>query len=216
MRAATGTAAALALALAACAQTPSNNAPSAAPVAAAPSAPVPGLSDEDRVAFFVNHARHGELEPVRQEIEAGIDVNRRDHLDQTALIAAVTQRSAPIVALLLAHGADPNLGDNAGWTPLIYGAYFGVEPEILQALIDRGAQINARNDRGITALYLASATGHEAQVRFLLDRGADRSLASSSGYTPQRIAQLRGLGKIVTMLDAGASAGGAAPAAASR
>ena len=209
MRAATGTAAALALALAACAQTPSNNAPSAAP-----SAPVPGLSDEDRVAFFVNHARHGELEPVRQEIEAGIDVNRRDHLDQTALIAAVTQRSAPIVALLLAHGADPNLGDNAGWTPLIYGAYFGVEPEILQALIDRGAQINARNDRGITALYLASATGHEAQVRFLLDRGADRSLASSSGYTPQRIAQLRGLGKIVTMLDAGA--GGAAPAAASR
>jgi hypothetical protein len=38
-------------------------------------------------------------------------------------------------------------------------------------------------------------------VQFLLDNGADRTLASTAGYTPLRVAQLKGLGKIVALLD---------------
>lgn len=189
-------------ALTGCAQTPSTATTSPESVAAAAgTSAVPALTPQDRLAFFVNHARQGEYAEVDREIAAGIDVNGRDTLDQTALIGAVTHRSEDIVALLLAHHADPNLADNAGWTPLIYGAYFGVDPSLLQRLVDSGADVNARNDRGITALYLASATGHEAQVQFLLDHGADRTLASTAGYTPLRVAQLKGLGKIVALLD---------------
>jgi ankyrin repeat protein len=198
-------------ALTGCAQTPTTATTAPESVDAAASNAAPALTPQDRLAFFVNHARQGEYAEVDREIAAGIDVNGRDTLDQTALIAAVTHRSEDIVALLLAHHADPNLADNAGWTPLIYGAYFGVESSLLQRLVDSGADINARNDRGITALYLASATGHEAQVQFLLDHGADRTLASTAGYTPLRVAQLKGLGKIVALLDpAPASAGSAA------
>ncbi|MDB5987725.1 MAG: ankyrin repeat protein [Nevskia sp.] len=160
-----------------------------------------GLSPEDRLAFFVNHARNGECDEVAKGIKAGIPVNQLDALDQTALIAAVSHNSIACVRLLLDHGADPKVTDNAGWTPLIFAAYFGGSDELLNLLLDRGADINAQNDRGITALYLASASGHVPQVKLLLARGADRQLASKSGYTPLRIAQLKTLDPIVALLD---------------
>lgn len=104
---------------------------------------------------------------------------------------------------MLDRGADVNLPDPAGWTPLIHAVYFGASDELLALLLDRGARINAQNDRGVTALYLAAGIGREPQVRLLLDRGADPQLATQSGYTPQRIAQQKGLAGIVKLLEGG-------------
>ncbi|AXQ31288.1 ankyrin repeat domain-containing protein [Solimonas sp. K1W22B-7] len=190
-------AALLPLLLAACASNPA-----AAP--AAPAVPAvaaqPQLSDEERIAFFVNHARSGELIDVARELKAGIDVNALDTLDQTALIGAVSHKQLLVIKLLLNSGANPNLADQAGWTPLIHAVYSGADPDLLGLLLDAGADVNGRNDRGITALYLASVGGREEQVRYLLSRGADPALASKAGYTALKIAQLKGLQKIVTLL----------------
>jgi ankyrin repeat protein len=194
------------LALAACTQT------AAKPDTAAAQDGNDGLSPEDRLAFFVNHARNGECDEVAKGIKAGIPVNQLDALDQTALIAAVSHNSIACVRLLLEHGADPKVTDNAGWTPLIFAAYFGGSDEMLNLLLDRGAEINAQNDRGITALYLASASGHVPQVKLLLARGADRSIASKSGYTPLRIAQIKSLDPVVALLDPNAPKPAPAPA----
>ena len=191
----------LPLLLAACATTP--GAPASGtppPVAAAPAQPQ--LSTEERVAFFVNHARAGELIDLARELKAGLDVNAIDSLDQTALIGAVSHKQLLAVKLLLNSGANPNLADQAGWTPLIHAVYSGADPDLLGILLDAGAEVNKPNDRGITALYLASVGGREEQVRYLLSRGADRSLASKAGYTPLKIAQLKGLEKIVNLLKA--------------
>ncbi|MFI4980561.1 MAG: ankyrin repeat domain-containing protein [Nevskiales bacterium] len=168
---------------------------------ATPAAAADGLSQEDRIAFFVNHARSGEIDAVKQGLVDGIPVNGRDSLDQTALLAAISSNSLPEVQLLLAHGADVDIADNAGWTPLHYAAWFGSSSVVLKELLDHGAKIDARNGRGITALYFASVTGHEAQVKLLLERGADRTLASNSGYTALRAAKVKGLDGIVALLD---------------
>ena len=169
--------------------------------AATPATDTASLSTEDQVALFVNHARNGEYAELARAIKAGIPINQRDALDQTALIAAVSHNADDCVKLLLDHGADPKITDNAGWTPLIFAAYFGGDDELLKLLLDRGSDINARNDRGLTALYLAAATGHEPQVKLLLAHGADPSIASNSGYTPLRIAQLKSLDPIIALLD---------------
>lgn len=191
----------LPLCLAACATTPGAPATSAPPPAATAPAQ-PQLSTEERVAFFVNHARAGELIDLARELKAGLDVNSIDSLDQTALIGAVSHKQLLAVKLLLNSGANPNLPDQAGWTPLIHAVYSGADPDLLGILLDAGAEVNKPNDRGITALYLASVGGREEQVRYLLSRGADRSLASKAGYTPLKIAQLKGLEKIVNLLKA--------------
>jgi len=186
-------AAALVLTLAACAQ---------APVAPKPAADVaPQLSAEDSLAFFINDIRRGECSKIEPALKAGLPIDGFDTLDQTPLIAAVSQNQLACVKELVARGANVDLADHAGWTPLIHAAYFGSGNEILSVLLDRGAKLNAQNNRGLTALYLASAAGHEPQVQLLLAHGADPAIASSSGYTPVRVAQLRGLSRIVAMLE---------------
>jgi ankyrin repeat protein len=188
--------AAAALLLAACAAQPPQSA-----VPAAPAAPSDGLSAEDRAAFFVNHARNGEIEDLKQGLAAGVPVNTVDSLGQTALLAAIAHNAPDEVFLLLDHGADVNRADDAGWSPLHYAAWFGSSTVILQALLDRGAGIDALNDRHITPLYFASVAGHESQVKLLLQRGADRGIASKTGYTPLRAARTRGLDGVVALLD---------------
>lgn len=186
--------AAAALILAACAQ-------QAAKPEAASAAPADGLSAEDRAALFVNHARSGEIEAVRQGLAEGVPVDTVDSLGQTALLAAISRNADDEVALLLGHGADVNKADDAGWSPLHYAAWFGSSTAILQVLLDRGAKIDALNDRHITPLYFASVAGHESQVKLLLERGADRGIASKTGYTPLRAARVKGLDGVVALLD---------------
>jgi len=183
-------------------------------VAAAPAAAAPaGLSDEDRITLFVHYARSGDLEAVKKSLAEGVSVNAFDTLDQSALIAALSNNSLDEVKYLLAHGADPNLADHAGWAPLHFAAWFGSSSVVLKELVDHGANVNARNDRGITPLYFASVSGHEAQVKLLLELGADRSIASKVGYTPLRAAQVKGYYAVVALLDPNAAK--AAPPAAS-
>jgi ankyrin repeat protein len=179
------------LLLAACAQAPV--APTETPAADA--------NTPERFAFFVNDIRHGKCETIAPSLKAGLPINGFDTLDQTPLLAAISQNQLACAQQLVTAGADVNLADHAGWTPLIHAAYFGSDTQIITLLIEHGAKVNAQNDRGLTALYLASAAGHEPQVQLLLSKGADSTIASKSGYTPLQVAQVRGLKSIATLLE---------------
>lgn len=68
-------------------------------------------------------AERGHVEYVRRVAASGIDLDHVNDLGWTALLEAVIlgDGSAPyveVVRILLAHGADPDLGDSAGVTPL--------------------------------------------------------------------------------------------------
>lgn len=52
------------------------------------------------------------------------------------------------IAIWLAHGADPNIQDQLGQTPLHILAARGNSPTAFQALLDAGADINAMDDAG--------------------------------------------------------------------
>ncbi|KAK5974488.1 hypothetical protein GCK32_009265 [Trichostrongylus colubriformis] len=77
-------------------------------------------------------------------------------LDQTPLGVAVRAQSSELIALLIAYGADVNLGDEDGNTPLMTAVR---ESPLcwpcLHTLIFFGAQIEQRNMRGICPLDLA-------------------------------------------------------------
>ena len=187
------------LLLAACAHNPAATTPAVAEKA--PSE-LDALSQQDRLAFFINDLRRGECDKIAPALKAGLPIDGFDNLDQTPLIAAVSQNQVDCAKQLIASGADVNLADHAGWSPLIHAAYFGSGNELLSLLVDKGANLNAQNNRGLTALYLASAAGHEPQVQLLLAHGADPAIATQSGYTPVKVAQLRGLSRIVELLEA--------------
>ena len=72
------------------------------------------------------------------------------------------------VRLLLAHGADPNVRDATGRTPLHLVAARGTGREAIRALVDAGAELEVRDNAGRTPLDLAR------QAR---QRTAERELA---------------------------------------
>ena len=54
----------------------------------------------------------------------------------------------------------------------LMAASWNDEREIVQALLDKGAEINARANDGETALMIASGSGNHEVVLVLLDKGA--------------------------------------------
>jgi ankyrin repeat protein len=56
--------------------------------------------------------------------------------------------------------------------------------EKVQRLVEKGADVNARNLFKISPIFLAARKGRIEVVRFLLERGADSNAKTSIGYTP--------------------------------
>lgn len=71
---------------------------------------------------------------------------------------------------------------------------------IVKALIDAGADINARNRTGLTPLHVAALTGQKAAVELLIDKGANINAKNENGVTPLQMAALQGHQSIVTLL----------------
>jgi ankyrin repeat protein len=96
------------------------------------------------------------------------------------LFRAVRTGDAQDVKALMQSGADANVRDDLGATPLMYAAALP-EQDSVRALLDGGADVNAVTAAGSTALMWA--TNQPSTVRLLLDRGADVNAKTSSGGT---------------------------------
>ena len=77
------------------------------------------------------------LEAMANKIEM---VDQRDREGNTPLIYAIVNRRVKNVRLLLDRGADPNLANNGGGTPLAYATQLNL-PEIRNLLMEAGALI---------------------------------------------------------------------------
>ena len=113
-----------------------------------------------------------DLEKTRVLLAHGADVNARSSDARTALmVAAGRPGGAPIVKLLLAHGANPNPTSNpeAESSPLLEAALAG-DAESMQALLERGASAQMV---GGPAIPLAAAAGCRKCVDLLVARNLD-------------------------------------------
>jgi ankyrin repeat protein len=116
------------------------------------------------------------------------------------LYDAIAQRDLNRVQALLRQGADPN----STWRgfqflnprakdrrrrfddpPLIRAIQLN-HSEIAEALLDKGADVNARDASGTPALMLAAQQGQTAVVKLLLHRGADVQATDRYGNTVLR------------------------------
>lgn len=122
---------------------------------------------------------------VQEILKYKPDVNSRDQDGQTALLACLhayhgkdeNVNLKAVIRILLDAGADPNIADNKGMTPLIANAW---DFEIAQMLIAHGADVNARAQDSFTPLLNA---GTAEVTRVLLEHGADPFAKTKDGET---------------------------------
>ena len=147
------------------------------------------------------NARTRELPPSRRWLYSLNDVSWVDFTGQTPFLRAALSGDTATMRLLVQRGADPNLPTLAGTTPLMAAA--GVNwvvaqtyTESPQALIDAvnlclelGADVNATNSMGLTALLGAVNRGSNDIIELLVKRGARLDIKDKEGRTPMRWAE---------------------------
>jgi ankyrin repeat protein len=110
----------------------------------------------------------------------------------TALASAMPFGSFEVVKTLLDAGANVNAVDVRGMTPLMLAvATDRQNPEKIQALIAKGADVNVKSLAGETALDWARKTGSPAAVAALTKAGAVASVAPAVALPPFVPADLR-------------------------
>ena len=94
-------------------------------------------------------------------------------IDKGQLLHDANHGHGARVKVWLQHGADPNARRADGQTALHLVAARGVGRETIRALVEAGAEINARDDRGRTPLDLARAASRQTAADELRVLGAD-------------------------------------------
>src|SRR5437016_11593250 len=152
------------------------------------------------------------LQFVKKLVEHGADVNARlkngksgpglySKLGATPFLMAAGTADAAFMRLLVKLGADPLLGNVDNCTPLMAACGIGIggaaadetagtEPEVLEAAqlaLDLGADVNAVDANGETAMHGAAYKNLPKVVQFLADKGARIEIwnrKNKYGWTP--------------------------------
>ena len=110
-----------------------------------------------------NAAYEGDLARVRQQLNAGAEINGRSNSGLTALHYAASVGHANIVRTLIAAGANVNALNSDRDTPLHLAAS-GQGPnsniDVIRLLVNAGANVNARNNNGFTPENYAIGAGN--------------------------------------------------------
>ena len=130
----------------------------------------PNYADKDGNTLLIHAAANMSPAAAGVLLQGGADPALRNKVGDDALNYAALKGSLPIVQQLLARGVP--VTRRQGWQPLTY-AVFGKQLPDYNALMEKGAEPNAVNPNGATALMFAAEQGQEDMVDRLLAAGAD-------------------------------------------
>ncbi|NXH98958.1 ANKR7 protein, partial [Pachycephala philippinensis] len=116
---------------------------------------------------------NGHVDVVTYLVENNCKLNLFDNDNRSPLMKAVQCQQEKCVAILLEHGADPNLADADGNTALHLAVLSCSNTTVAELLLEHNANIDAQNKEGYTPLILAVSEHHEEIMEFLLKKGAD-------------------------------------------
>ncbi len=121
----------------------------------------------------------------------------------TALHLAAFMGHADAARALLDQGADIEaVSLNSTANHPLHAAIAGkATPEVIELLITKGADVNAKGEAGITPLHLAAARGNMPFTRRLLDMKADPTARMTDGKLPAAFAAERNHPDVAALLN---------------
>lgn len=132
------------------------------------------IDDKDTAlaASMASAAYAKDLNTVYELMDRGAEINGKNHLGQTALIAAVDTGDIKFVKSILALEPGLEVKDNTGRTALMH-AIQNNDNAIIKLLLQEGANPATMDLMATTPLILATKNSNNAFVKELLKMGAD-------------------------------------------
>eukprot|EP00752_Nemacystus_decipiens_P010676 g9507.t1 len=130
-------------------------------------------------------------EIVQLLLAKGADIDAFDSHAITPLYLATDCGHLEAAVSLLAAGADVNLGCERYKSPVIHNAVGRGHVEILRAMIEHGADVNAVNTKQCTALHCAVVSSNPEVCDVLIEAGANVEARDNRGATPLHFAAIR-------------------------
>ena len=147
-------------------------------------------------------AANGYLDVVKLLLSSGVDIESRDHNNNTALYVASALNEPDMVRFLCESGAKVNIQGENRWTPLTRAASKGFV-DVVKTLVKYGKGLDLEMRWfGDTALFLAVREHHPDVVRVLCESGARVNIYGyiNNAWTPLAYAADNGLTEIVKIL----------------
>jgi cytohesin len=141
-----------------------------------------------------------ELKPVEPVAEAAKPEPPTAKAPDISIHDAVEEGNIEAVKQHLAAGTDVNVkGGRMVGTPLHYAA-LEAHKEIIELLIAKGADVNAKDKHGRISLHLAALGGHKEIAELLIAKGADVNAKGMTGWTALHQAAIYGYKEIAELL----------------
>lgn len=189
-----------------------------------------GCGEPPRPSINLYRAIHGgDLDQIKRHIHWGTDINQADPQGEKPLHVAARRGRLIIARELLDNGADPNAENGSGETPLQVALTEGKtqlanvlieegatdspqellfalvragvdDRDSLELLTKRGADVDARDQSGVTPLHISVSDSRRLLTKRLIDLGANVDIPDDDGRTPLSIAMKDGNRHIVDLL----------------
>ncbi|MBQ7649348.1 MAG: ankyrin repeat domain-containing protein [Victivallales bacterium] len=155
--------------------------------------------------LHIHHRRHGgnDDDSLSTVLLKDADVNQRNIFGETPLLCAVRRRAPQaFIAKLISHGADANIPDFHGITPLAEAIALGNDGGggVFDMLIQAGAKIDVKDANGFTPLHIAAIYRKKQVMIRLIGMKADINAHDVSERTPLHRAVMIGCPQIVECL----------------
>jgi ankyrin repeat protein len=140
--------------------------------------------------FQVAATRNKDLEILDLLLEyEDVDINDGGQSGYTLLHWAMATSNVTAARFLLSKGANPNVADRNGATPLHVAACCASTTDVIKLILEtKKVDINVRDKNGQTALLYAVRGNRVDNVDYLLENGADPAIHDENGDTPVHLA----------------------------
>ena len=175
-------------------------------------APVGNANARGGVTPLMVAVRERAVETIDVLLGGGAPINQQSGDGTTALIVALQNGDAAIATRLIERGADVDLANAKGWSPLFLAVKArtretGTVPNpiidpaalmtVIRLIVEKGADVNVRTktrseaygatawlrDAGATPLLRAAYCADLEVITYLLEHGADPHIATNDGTT---------------------------------
>ncbi|XP_031843274.2 uncharacterized protein LOC116431651 [Nomia melanderi] len=164
-------------------------------------------SVEERFIWLLRFAKFRKIKDFLSKNRT-IDLRYPTENLSTPLTAAIDRDDPQILSLLLEKNSadlDETITQPYGRTALMYASYVSRDPEMLQVLLKKGADLQKTDIRGWTCLQYAIVGERSKNLSFLLDAGASLNQQDLQGRTPLMVSvYLSNLDILTYLLDRGA------------